>query len=551
MDARSYYDLVIIGAGMGGSALAYALRHTELSILILERGGYIRQEQENWDPDEVIANRRYDPEELWLDEADRPFRPRVYYNVGGSSKFFGGSSFRLREADFTGKHYPEGVTEPWPIRYEDLAPYYDEAERLMWVHGRAGVDPTEAPRREYPYQPLENEDAIAWLEARLRRQGLRPFPLPIAVHQGPGGRCRKGSPCDGFPCKIRAKGDGENAFLRPALREKKDIEILTGAQVRRLVTDDSGTRVQAVEFTLEGPDAAPQSRRVTADTVVLAAGAANSAALLLRSASPAHPRGLANGSGLVGRNFMAHNNTVLMAFSPLRRNPTKFQKTLTINDFYLGPGARAGARAGAKEGAGAGDAPGGRAATETPSGARGFPGSGVPLGNIQMRGKVLPQNLARSSRPLVRLFRRFIAARSFDFWIMSEDLPSPENRVELLPADADGQRAGTIRLRRKLNNLGPHRELVRRLRRHLRRAGLPFMIEREPSASTIQHQVGTLRFGEDPARSVLSPECRSHEVENVYVVDGSVFPSSAAVNPALTVAANALRVGAILRDRLG
>ena len=551
MELKTHYDLVIIGAGMGGSALAYALRETDLSILILERGGYVKQEPENWDPDEVIANRRYDPQENWLDEAGRPFRPRLYYNVGGSSKFFGGSSFRFREADFTGKHYPEGSTVPWPIRYKDLAPYYDEAERLMWVHGRAGADPCEPQRDDYPYQALENEEPIAWLQERLREQGLHPFPLPIAVHQGPGGRCRKGSPCDGFPCKIRAKGDGENAFLRPALRQKKDIQVVTGARVERLITDRAGTRVRTVTFTLVAPEGRPsanpaasqgsagspagagESRRVEARTVVMAAGAANSAAVLLRSASPTHPRGLANGAGLVGHNFMAHNNTVLMAFSLFRRNPTKFQKTMAINDFYLGDPAA--------------DVAG-------------------PLGNIQMRGKVLAQNLARSSRLLVRLFRRFIARRSFDFWIMSEDLPSSENRVELVSGegtrrpDRDAEAAGeggggtvpgqSIRLRRGLNNLGPHRELVRRFRLHLRRAGLHFIVEREPSASTIQHQVGTLRFGTDPARSVLNSDCRSHEVENLYVVDGSVFPSSAAVNPALTIAANALRVGSILRERL-
>ncbi len=519
MNVKDSYDVVIVGAGMGGSAVAYALRETDLSTLILERGEYIRQEQENWDPDEVIANRRYDPEEEWLDRDDCPFRPRVYYNVGGSSKFFGGTSFRFRREDFTGKRYPEGTTEPWPISYDDLAPYYDEAERLMWVHGLAGADPTEPSRGNYPYEPLDHEPPIADLEVRLLRLGLRPFPLPIAVHQGPGGRCRKGSPCDGFPCKIRAKGDGENAFLRPAVRAKRDIQVVTGARVQRLGTTEDGTRVDTVVFEVAG-----ERREVGAGTVVLAAGAANTAALLLRSASPRHPDGLANGSGQVGRNFMAHNNTVLMAFNPFRRNPTKFQKTLAINDFYLA-------------------AP--ESAVDAAPG-RPVPRSGdaaLPLGNIQMRGKVLPQNLARSAQPLVRLFRRFIAARSFDFWIMSEDLPTPENRVEVTPD-------GTIHLRRELNNLEVHRVLVRTVKGYLRRAGLPFMLEREPAPGTIQHQIGTARFGSDPERSVVDPTCRSHEVANLYIADGSVLPSAAAVNPALTIAANALRVGESLRRRV-
>ena len=536
MDLRDSYDIVIVGAGMGGSAVAYALRQTDLSILMLERGEYVRQEQENWDPDAVIADRRYDPEEEWLDRDDCPFRPRIYYNVGGSSKLFGGTSFRFRREDFTGKRYPEGATEPWPISYDDLAPYYDEAERLMWVHGLAGADPTEPARGDYPYEPLEHEPPIAELAARLRRLGLRPFPLPIAVHQGPGGRCRKGSPCDGFPCKIRAKGDGENAFLRPAVRAKKDIHVVTGATVQRLGTGKDGTRVETVVFERAG-----DQREVRAGTVVVAAGAANTAALLLRSASPSHPDGLANGSGQVGRNFMAHNNSVLMALNPLRRNPTKFQKTLAVNDFYLAAPESAVDAASGRPVPRSGAVP--ESAEKVPPGPPRTGDGALPLGNIQMRGKVLPQNLARSARPLVRLFRRFIAARSFDFWIMSEDLPTPENRVEVTPD-------GTIRLRRELNNLEVHRVLVGTVKSYLRRAGFPFILEREPSPGTIQHQIGTARSGRNPDRSVVDRNCRSHEVANLYLADGSVLPSAAAVNPALTIAANALRVGEVIRRRL-
>ncbi len=496
-DAIDRFDLVIVGAGMGGCALAWALRATNVRICIIERGGPLKQETANWDPDAVITERRYDPREEWYDEANRPFVPRVYYNYGGSSKFFGGTSFRLRESDFAARRYREGSTHPWPFGYEELVPHYNEAERAMWVHGEAGVDPTEPPRGPYPYAPLSHEQPIAWLAERLSRQGLHPFPLPIAVHQGDGGHCRKGSPCDGFPCKIRAKGDGENAFLRPALRAHKGITMVPHTRVERLITDEAGVRVIAAEVV--GEDG--ERRRIAGDLFALAAGAAHSAAILLRSATARHPAGLANGSGQVGRNFMAHNNTVLMALSPLRRNPTRFQKTLAINDYYDGGG------------------------------------------NVQMRGKVLPQNLARSSRPLRRLLRRWIAERSFDFWLMSEDLPDPENRVEV-------RDDGAIRLRRRLNNGAAHKAFVRRFRRRLRRAGLWIVLKRPPSPSAIQHQVGTLRAGTDPADSVVDARCRAHEVENLYVVDGSIFPSSAAVNPALTIAANSLRVGRYLREEV-
>lgn len=533
------FDVIIIGAGLGGSALAWSLSRSGLRILVLERGEHIPQEPENWDPDQVIAAGRYDPDDEWIDHDGRRFVPRIYYNVGGSSKFFGGSAFRLRREDFGVKRWKEGSTPAWPITYEELAPWYDVAEKQMWVHGQRGSDATDpesrteddAPANEYPYPPLEHEPDIAWLKEKLVKEGLHPFPLPIAVHQGGGGHCQKGSPCDGFPCKIRAKGDGENAFLRPALKETRrarkagresadhvsEITVITGAYVQRLEHDNAGDRVTRVVY--EQDRSVHEARVADGGRVALAAGAANSAVLLLRSRSEMYPTGLANGSGLVGRNFMSHNNTVLMAIRPFRRNRTRFQKTLAINDWYL-------------------------------------PGESRPaLGNIQLRGKVQPQNLAKNKHLLVRILRHWVAARSYDFWLMSEDLPLMENCVRPVDSvpfadDAESAEAPSIQLTRSLSNMSAHRELVSRFRAVLRRCGFWFVLQRKPESRTIQHQVGTIRFGTDPQSSVLDKWCRSHEVNNLYVVDGSVFPSSAAVNPALTIAANALRVGDHLRRRL-
>jgi choline dehydrogenase-like flavoprotein len=498
------WDLVIIGAGMGGSALLSRFVGSGLKVLILERGDYLKTEAANWDTEEVIGNGRYESGEFWVDGDGRSFHPRTYYNVGGNSKFFGGTSFRLRKSDFLSHSFSEGKTVSWPIGYDDLEPWYDVAETAMWVHGEIGTDPTDPHGKPYPFPPLEHEPAIADLEIRLQREGLKPFPLPIAVDQGPGGRCRKGSPCDGFPCRVRAKGDGENAFLRPSLKNDENLVIQTGTYIQKLIHSKDGKTVNQAVGT--GPDG-PFSCR--GKIFVLAAGTVNSAVILLRSKSDKYPNGLSNNTDLVGRNFMAHNNSVLMAISLFRKNPTQFQKTLAINDFYL----------------------------------PGNPEDVLATGNIQMRGKIKPENLRRYPSPIVRILRRFIAAHSLDFWVMSEDLPLNENRVEIHDNDE-------IRLTRTPTNMDTHRRLATVLKGILHRCGFPIVFVRKPRLEAVQHQCGTIRFGTEPETSVLDTDCRSRELANLYVCDASVFPSSAAVNPALTVAANALRVGDSIRKEL-
>jgi len=504
MTSTLHADVVIVGSGLGGSAIARSLAGAGLSVLVLERGDFVRQEAQNWDIAEVALRHRYNARETWFDAEGRPFVPRAYYNVGGATKFFGGSALRFRPSDFTARQLDGGMTAAWPYPYAELEPWYAQAETLMDVHGRAGEDPTEGPRGDYPRPPLEHEPVIADVARKLEAQGLHPFHLPVAVDQGPKGRCVKGSPCDGFPCKVRAKGDAENRILRPLLLKKEPwLTLRTGCLVERLETDASGRRVVAA-VVRQGDE----QFRVEGGTFVVAAGAVNSAVLLLRSASEKWPNGLANSSGMVGRHFMAHNNTVIMALSPFRKNPTSFQKTLAVHDYYTGQG------------------PAGKA-----------------LGALQCRGKVKPEMLRGRSNALYARLAVPIAERSVDFWLMTEDLPLPDNRVTV-----DG--AGRIRLSRKPSNIRAHRDLVARFVGHLRRAGFPITLVDSRGVDAIQHQSGTLRFGSDPRSSVLDPWCRSHDVSNLWVVDASFMPSSAAVNPSLTILAQSLRAGQRLRSIL-
>lgn len=494
------FDVVIIGAGLGGSTLAYALKDTGASILVLERGDFLPPEAENWDVRALSLKGRYRAAETWFDQAGRPFQPRIYYNVGGNTKVYGAAMLRYRVQDFEGVAHEEGRTVPWPISYADLAPYYDRAEQLLGVHGQAGEDPTEPPRGDFPWPAVPHEPAIEDLAGELRRQGLHPFSLPVAVDLRPGGSCVRCHTCDGFPCRVLAKGDAETRLLRPALAAGS-VSLWTNAYVDRLHPSPDGRRVESVTVVHEG-----QTRQVSADTFILAAGAINSPALLLRSKNETFPQGLANSSGLVGRHYMAHNNTVIMAVSPWRQNPTRFQKTLAVNDFYFS----------------------------------GSP-SGKPLGHIQMRGKILPEMLLKKKSLLLRTFNRFLAERSVDLWLMSEDLPDPNNRVML-----DEQ--GRLHLIWRPNNLAAHRQLVEKTKQIMRRAGFPLILTERRGVETISHQCGTLRFGHDPATAVLDQWCRTFDLPNLFVVDTSFYPSSAAVNPALTLVAQGLRVADHLKQ---
>jgi len=494
---REEYDVVIIGSGAGGGTLAYALSKTPARILIVERGDFIPQEDQNWDPEAVWKHLRYQTREMWLDANGREFPPYSHYNVGGNSKFWGSVLYRLRREDFQDLRHLEGTSPAWPIDYDTLEPYYERAERLYGVHGEAGSDPTEPRRSPYPYPPIPHSDGMAALVERFRSFGLHPSPLPLGLLDG----CLLCNTCNSFACKVHAKSEADVCCIRPAI-QKPTVTLWTNATAMRLTTNPSGDRVVAVEVVRNG-----DTVRVEAPLFVVSCGAVNSAALLLRSASAAHPDGIANSSGLVGRRYMAHLATMMQGFHPFRMNDTVFQKTVAINDYYL----------------------------------RG-PDGDYPLGQIQSQGRTHAV-MAQTVVPWIPLWAyQAWVSRGVDWLAMSEDLPDRDNRVSR-------EKDGRIRLHYRPNNLRAHRQLVREMARLLRRAGFWAIVKHSHGARNTTHQCGTLVFGHDPRASVLDPYCRTHDVHNLFVVDASFFPSSAAVNPALTIAAQALRVADHIAER--
>jgi choline dehydrogenase-like flavoprotein len=495
------YDVIIIGTGAGGGTIAHALAATGARTLLVERGDFVPQEDENWNPAAVWRDLRYRTSERWLDDRGREFQPYTHYCVGGNTKFWGSVLYRLRREDFQAVDHAEGVSPAWPIDYDTLEPYYDRAECLYQVHGQHGIDPTEPRRRPYPFPPVPHAEGMEAIVAELRARGLHPSPLPLGlIRPGEQGGCVLCNTCNSFPCKLHAKSEADVCCVRPALRYE-NVELWTNALARRLIVDGAGTRVEAVEIERNGA-----VTRAAAPLVVVSCGAVNSAALLLRSAGDRHPNGLANSSGLVGRRYMAHLATMMQGFHPFRPNATVFQKTVAINDFYWqGPDVR------------------------------------YPLGQIQSQGRTHGV-MAQIVVPWIPLWAyEAWVARGVDWLVMSEDLPADENRVTV---ESDGR----IRVSYTPNNVSAHERLVKHMKRTLRDLGFWVVVAHSHRSKNTTHQCGTVCFGTDPRTSVLDPYCRTHDVENLFVVDASFFPSSAAVNPALTIAAQALRVADHIRE---
>jgi choline dehydrogenase-like flavoprotein len=493
-------DVAVIGSGMGGGSLAYALRDSGVDVLIVEQGDFLPIERENWSFDAVHTQGRYKNSAAWHDAATgTDFVPGNYHYVGGSTKLYGATLPRFRECDFGEIAHVDGTSPAWPIDYADLEPFYAQAEQMFWVHSNKGEDPTDPWRStDYPFAGIPHEGAMARLVESAKKQGLHPFSAPQAIDWRPGGRCVLSYTCDSFNCMRDAKGDADVAAVRPALNAaSKNVRLMTNSEVVRLETDAAGRAVVAAHILHQG-----RRIQVRANKFVIACGAVNTAALLLRSASRAHPQGLANSSDQVGRNYMAHITTFFLAIDPRRKNEAVYQKTIGINDWYSAG-----------------------------------PTNQYPLGNVQGLGKLRgPQ--AKMGQPRIPMpILDAVTQYTLDLFIQSEDLPLAENRVYV-------NSANQICLTRRETNLTAHRDLIRRMKKVVRKAGFPVVLTRSLGVEATSHQCGTARMGDDPASSVVDADLRAHDVENLWIADSSPFPSSAAVNPAITVAALALRLGA-------
>jgi choline dehydrogenase-like flavoprotein len=579
------YDAIVIGTGAGGGTLALHLAQAGKRILILERGPFMPQEKLNWDTSAVFLDNRYHTRETWQDKDGKDLHPQQAYFVGGQTKVYGAAMFRMRAEDFGVIHHQGGVSPAWPISYADLEPYYTQAEELFHVHGDLGTapavpggfgssfDPTEPfHSKKYPYPAFSNEPRMREIEDDVRALGVNTFPIPLGLKRDEANpvasKCVRCDTCDGYPCLVHAKSDSDINCIRQILH-LPNVTLMTNSRVVRLLTNASGTAVEAVEVIHSGagrpdtnvksestaPPASKEGNTATykAEIFAVCAGAVNSAVILLASANDKHPNGLANRSDQVGRNFMYHQADALLALST-KRNEDSYTKTWGTNDFYL---------------------------KDTD------PAYPYPLGQVQPVGSFHHEMMKGDAPPLTPGFvLETMKHHAVPWWLTTEDLPAPENRVTLhnaTPSSVANMQPGaagphpsgdTGRTNQSepVNDHAPHRiklaytpnnvESFNRLKDRwvevLKKAGhldthipLHAYFKKRIPLEGVGHQNGTCRMGNDPATSVLDANCKAHELDNLYVVDASCFVSASAVNPSLTIIANAIRVSDhLLRERL-
>ena len=507
------YDAIIIGTGAGGGPLAQRLAMAGKRILILERGPFLPQEKLNWDTSAVFLHNRYHTREVWTDKNGNALHPGTGYWVGGNTKVYGAAMFRLRKEDFGVLIHKGGISPEWPLKYDVFEPYYTEAEKLFCVHGALGDDPTEPFHSEaYPFPAVSNEPRMAEIEQDVRKLGYHPFPVPLGLKLNEADRveskCIRCDTCDGYPCLVHAKSDADINCIRTTMH-LPNVTLIPQARVVRIHTNATGTAVTGVEAELNGAgngNGSGATTMFTGGVVAVCCGAINSAALLLASANDKHPNGLANSSDMVGRHFMYHQADAILSLS-FQKNSSSYMKTFGVNDFYFGD-----------------------------------EDYHYPMGNVQPVGSFHSEMMKEDAPPLTPGFvLETMKDHAVPWWLTTEDLPDPNNRVRLVN--------GQIQLDYTDNNVESFERLKAKWIDVLKRAGhaesaVPFhaYFKKRIPLNGVGHQNGTCRFGEDPEQSVLDLNCRTHDVENLYVVDASFFPSCGAVNPSLTIIANSLRV---------
>ena len=486
-------DIVIVGSGVGGSAFARTIAPSNASILILERGEQLVTPVGILDPRQIHRDGKYIADETWF-EGDKPFSPWIYYYVGGNTKFFGAVTPRYRESDFEEVEHPGGVSPAWPFSYAELEPYYCQAETLFRVHGSDGADPCDPWRSSpYPNKRVPDEQSIGRVRQRLEGSGLETHPTPLCSDEN----WLDYAPItwDSYPNTGNKKADAENALLRDALKYE-NVKLVSNARVLRLNAAENGKDIVSID--VRHGDA---TITIKPKWVVVSAGAVNSAALLLRSADSKNPSGLSNSSGMVGGNYMSHHCTFLMMVDPREINDAVYQKTVSINKYYLGGG----------EG-------------------------NLPLGHVQMCGKITPPMVQGIYSWLPEYPLKWLCSHSVDWFLVTEDLPVPDNR---LIVDSGDQ----IRFSLTRPNYSAHIQLVQNVKKRFKAAGYKWIFSKPFGINYPTHQCGTIRMGNDAATSPIDQYCRSYDHPNMLVVDASMLPTSAAVNPALTILAQSIRAG--------
>ncbi|MEO0720973.1 MAG: GMC family oxidoreductase [Pseudomonadota bacterium] len=475
------YDAVIIGSGAGGATLALQLARSGLDVLVVERGTWLRAAE---DPEEDYLYRRLAP--------DDPLEM-----VGGKTKYYGAALYRYRESDFRETDYETGVSPAWPITYDDLAPYYDEAERLYRVHGSVEGDPSEPPRdMPFPHPPLPHDPAVAKVAEKLQSKGVPTAAIPRGLDYGDGGACTLCPGCDAHHCRLDAKMDAETAALIPALQTGR-VQLLLETDCLRVLTDPSGKKATGVELMRGG-----ERLTVNAGTVAVCAGIPGTALILRRSRTDAHPEGLGNATGQLGKRVGAHSTGTLFPMVSFGDLTGRHTKTFAINAWY--------------DGAADWD---------------------YPVGVVQIAGQAPFWDMVDGVK---RTLVREIAKHSLLCFHMTEALPDAGTGWVF-----DGDALGTYTPPR--HQAGSYDKLRKLAVSAFHKAGYPVLQARRPME--FWHETGSAVMGSDPASSVVDPTGQVHGIKGLYVADASVPPTAAAVNTGLTIMALALRTGDSIAGR--